>query len=240
MAETSGNGSTTFRHHVNIREGDTYGLLLALILVTFLVMALLDRGGWSRFVLAVMLGAVLLLTLQASHVRRRLKLLGLVLVSITALIALGQAIAGSNSTDGTAYGEFLLLLIAPVVIVARILRHPVVDAQTILGAICAYLMIGMAFAGVYAGIETFETVPFFAQTAHPTHLDFLYFSFVTMTTTGFGDLTAESSTGRVLVMLEALLGQIFLVTLVARLVSMYGMARPARAQPGGARSTPEE
>ena len=147
MAVTSGNGSTTFRHHVNIREGDTYGLLLALILVTFLVMASLDRGGWSRFVLAVMLGAVLLLTLQASHVRRRLKLLGLVLVSITALIALGQAIAGSNSTDGTAYGEFLLVLIAPVVIVNRILRHERSALETILGAICVYVLIAIAFAG---------------------------------------------------------------------------------------------
>src|SRR5438552_2133571 len=63
-------------------------------------------------------------------------------------------------------------------------------------------------------------------------LDFLYFSFVTITTVGYGDLTAGTSTGRVLVTFEALIGQIFLVTLVARLVSMYGVSRrPARAGP---------
>ena len=56
----------------------------------------------------------------------------------------------------------------------------------------------------------------------PNNVDFLYFSFVTITTVGYGDLTAGTSTGRVLVTFEAMIGQIFLVTLVARLVSMYG------------------
>jgi uncharacterized membrane protein len=240
MADGSRRISRTVRVHTAIREGDTYGLLLVLILVTYLAMAALDRSLWSRFALTVMLGAVLLLTLEASHSSRRLKLIGIILVAAAVLVSLGQAIVGENGTDGTSYGMYLLLLIAPVVIVARILRHPVISNQTILGAICAYLLIGMAFAGIYAGIETFDSAPFFAQTAHPTHIDFLYFSFVTITTTGFGDLTAATSVGRVLVTLEALLGQIFLVTLVARLVSMYGRVRAPRSRPESDASAVEE
>ncbi len=77
-----------------------------------------------------------------------------------------------------------------------------------------------------------ETNGFFAQQITPNNVDFLYFSFVTITTVGYGDLTAGTSTGRVLVTFEAMIGQIFLVTLVARLVSMYGTRqRPARDGP---------
>ena len=120
---------------------------------------------------------------------------------------------------------FALVLIAPVVILNRILRHETVGLETILGAICVYVLIAIAFAGIYAGVNDAEPSGFFAQQVTPTNVDFLYFSFVTITTVGYGDLTAGTSTGRVLVTFEALIGQIFLVTLVARLVSMYGVSR---------------
>jgi hypothetical protein len=120
---------------------------------------------------------------------------------------------------------FVLVLMAPLVILARILRHEVVGVETILGAICIYVLLGIAFAGIYAGINDFEAAGFFAQPGPKTNVDFLYFSFSTITTVGFGDFTAGTDVGRVVVTFEALIGQIFLVTLVARLVSMYGIVR---------------
>ena len=123
---------------------------------------------------------------------------------------------------------FGLVLIAPVVILNRIIRHETVGLETILGAICVYVLIAIAFAGIFAAVNDGEPNGFFAQPITPNNVDFLYFSFVTITTVGYGDLTAGTSTGRVLVTFEALIGQIFLVTLVARLVSMYGTRqRPA-------------
>ena len=94
-----------------------------------------------------------------------------------------------------------------------------------MGALCVYVLLGIAFAGVYAGINDFERVGFFAQPGPKTNVDFLYFSFITQTTVGYGDLTPGTDAGRVIVTFEALIGQVFLVTLVARLVSMYGMTR---------------
>ena len=117
---------------------------------------------------------------------------------------------------------FVLVLIAPIVILNRIIRHETVGLETILGAICVYVLIAIAFAGIYGAVNDGEPNGFFAQQIAPNNVDFLYFSFVTITTVGYGDLTAGTSTGRVLVTFEALIGQIFLVTLVARLVSMYG------------------
>ena len=144
------------------------------------------------------------------------------LVVIIEVSTLVQAIIGREGNDGTAYVMFVLLLIAPLVILSRIMHHEVIGMETILGALCIYVLLGIAFAGIYEGINDFEPLGFFAQPGPKTNVDFLYFSFITQTTVGYGDLSPATDTGRVVVTFEALIGQVFLVTLVARLVSMYG------------------
>ncbi len=216
-------GRDAFRER--LVRGDTYGLLLGLLLVTYVMIALLERSPWQRLFMAVMLGAVVLLALHTSHVRERGFRLGVAIVAIVVLSTLVQAIIGRQGNDGTGYLMFVLLLIAPIVVLARIIRHEVVSMETILGALCVYVLLGIAFAGIYAGINDFERLGFFAQPGPKNNVDFLYFSFVTQTTVGYGDLTPGTDAGRVIVTFEALIGQVFLVTLVARLVGMYGIAR---------------
>jgi len=227
-------------HHFNRQDyaerfarGDSYGLLLALLVVLYIVIAADDhRSLWGRFLISVLLGAVLLLAFHTSHVRARGFAIGVVLVVIADTSNLLQALLNRQGGDGSTFIMFALVLIAPVAILNRIIRHETVGLETILGAICVYVLIAIAFAGIYAGVNDAEPSGFFAQQVTPTNVDFLYFSFVTITTVGYGDLTAGTSTGRVLVTFEALIGQIFLVTLVARLVSMYGVSRrPTRAGP---------
>jgi uncharacterized membrane protein len=207
-------------------RGDSYGLLLTLLVVLYLSIAMVDpQSLWGRFFVSVLLGAVLLLAFHTSHVRARGLAIGIVLVVIADTANLIQALFDSHGSDGSTYIMFVLVLIAPIVILNRIIRHETVGLETILGAICVYVLIGIAFAGIYAGVNDAESAGFFAQHVVPNNVDFLYFSFVTITTVGYGDLTAGTSTGRVLVTFEALMGQIFLVTLVARLVGMYGVSR---------------
>ena len=74
-------------------------------------------------------------------------------------------------------------------ILSRIMRHEVIGMETILGALCVYVLLGIAFAGIYAGINDFEPLGFFAQPGPKNNVDFLYFSFITQTTVGYGDLT---------------------------------------------------
>jgi uncharacterized membrane protein len=225
------------RHHRDYAErfarGDSYGLLLSLLVVLYLVIATADhRSLWGRFLVSVLLGAVLLLAFHTSHVRAKGFAIGVVLVVIADTSNLLQALFNRQGGDGSTFIMFALVLIAPVAILNRIIRHETVGLETILGAICVYVLIGIAFAGIYAGVNDAEPTGFFAQQITPNNVDYLYFSFVTITTVGYGDLTAGTSTGRVLVTFEALIGQIFLVTLVARLVSMYGVSRrPTRAGP---------
>jgi hypothetical protein len=86
----------------------------------------------------------------------------------------------------------------------------------------------MMFSFAYAAIDAIDPSPFFVQTSHATIPDFLYFSFVTQTTVGYGDFTAAGNLGRALASLEALIGQLYLVTVIAVLVSrMAGQSRRA-------------
>jgi hypothetical protein len=208
-----------------LRKGDTYGLLLGLILATYIVMAALDHGLWARFVVSAMLGCVLLLALHTSHVRGRSFRIVAGLVVLVALSTFIQALLNRHGNDGTTFLMFLLVLAAPFVVLVRILRHRVISTETILGAICVYVLLGLAFAGIYGGMNDIEGGKFFVQHVSDNSIDFLYFSFVVLTTLGFGDLTPAPNMARVVVTFEALIGQIFLVTLVARLMSLYGLER---------------
>jgi Ion channel len=211
-----------------LRRGDTYGVLLALLLITYVLIALLERSPWERFVITAMLGAVFLLTLHTSRVRHRAFLVGLAVVMIIEAATFVQALVGREGNDGSGYVIFVFLLITPIVILSRILRHETIGVETVLGALCVYVLLGITFAGIYAGINDFEPTGFFAQPGHRSNVDFLYFSFITQTTVGYGDLTPGTDIGRVIVTFEALVGQIFLVTLVARLVGLLGTTRRAR------------
>lgn len=205
-----------------LQEGDTYGLLLILIIVTYFLLAFVGSSHWGKVALAVAFAAVLLLTLHTSHVRGRWIRITSVLAAFTISLNVVLAISDQDGITGLNYLWIGFLVASPVVILARILRHPRVDLETILGAICSYLLIGLAFASIYGMIQQAGSENFFAQPGPYQQIDFLYFSYVVLTTTGFGDFTAGTSIGKVLVTLEALIGQVFLVTIVASLVASFG------------------
>jgi hypothetical protein len=112
----------------------------------------------------------------------------------------------------------------------------VIDVRTVLGAVCIYVLLGMLYAFLYAAIDALSSGPFFVQTAHATTPDFLYFSYITQTTVGYGDFTAQGDLGRALAVLEAMGGQLYLVTIIAVLVSRlsgnaFGAGRPDAPTP---------
>jgi Ion channel len=200
--------------------------LLAVIVLTFLGLAQIHPERWSRLVLAPSLGAMLLLALYASRARPRLIKAAVIGIAVAYVLVLFEVIFDTDLFDGSTYAIYgLLLVISPAVIINRILRHPEVRVVTILGAVCAYLLIGMVFGFVYAGIDRVDTRPFFEGQPVVDQFDFFYFSYASLTTVGFGDFAARNDLGRGLSVLEAALGQIFLVTLIARLVSLFGQKR---------------
>lgn len=210
-----------------LQEGDTYGLLLILIIIAYVLIAFVGTSHWGKVLLSVAFAGVLLLTLHTSHVRGRWMRVTFVLAAITISTNVVQAVVNDEGVTGLSYLWIGFLVASPVVILYRILRHPSVDLETILGAICAYLLIGIAFGATYGMLQTVGSENFFTQPGPYERIDFLYFSFIVLTTTGFGDLTPYTSVGKVIVTLEALIGQVFLVTIVASLVASFGFRRGA-------------
>ena len=225
-------------HHDDEGEGSVeahlpayrFGIVLGLLFLTFIFMASGPTGDWVPFVVVVLQGATLLAALSAAGAPRRLWRVAIVVVVIALVSGLTVWTSGVDSGGGTVFILNVLLVAgAPVVIARALIRRGLIDIQTVLGAICIYVLLGMLWAFTYAAISGIQTSPFFAQEAKATVADFLYFSFVTLTTTGYGDLTAAGGLGRAVAVLEALLGQLYLVTVVAVIVSRMGRSeRPWR------------
>ncbi len=200
---------------------DAYGLLLAIIVLTFVLLSQIDPARWTRLVVAPAVGAMLLLALYASRARFELMRAAVIALAASYVIVVAEAVFDSEAFAGSIYLIYgLLLLVTPLVIINRILRHPEVQVSTILGAVCAYMLIGMVFGFVYALIGRVDP-PFFASRGPVDQFDYFYFSYSCLTTLGFGDFVSRGDFGRSLSVLEAVLGQIFLVTLIARLVSQF-------------------
>src|SRR5262249_46001580 len=133
--------------------------------------------------------------------------------SICGVLAVAVAVAQtSDSTWAKAAPIVLgaaLALGAPVAIVHRLVRQPRINFTTVAGALCVYLLAGLFFALVYGASAVLNHGDFFAQQHGGSGVDFVYFSFVTLTTTGYGDLTAGTDAGRMTAILEALFGQLY-------------------------------
>jgi hypothetical protein len=204
---------------------DAYGVLLAIIVITFVLLSQVDPARWTRLVVAPAVGAMLLLSLYASRARYELVRAAVIAVVFSYTIVIAEAFLDTEAFRGSIYLIYgILLVITPVVIINRILRHPEVQVSTILGAICAYMLIGMVFGFVYALVGRIDP-PFFANRGPTDQFDYFYFSYACLTTVGFGDFVSRGDLGRSLSVLEAVAGQIFLVTLIARLVSQFKPTR---------------
>jgi hypothetical protein len=212
--------------------GYRYGVVLVLLFTTYVFMAAGPTHVVARVVTVGLQGATLLTTLIASRAGRHLFRIALVVVVAAFLAALASAVVDSSTDASGVFFALNVLLVGacPVVIALALVRRRVVDVHTVLGAICIYVLIGMIFAFLYTAIGLIEGT-FFVQTQHANMPDYLYFSFVTQTTVGYGDLTASGDLGRAIAAFEALVGQLYLVTVVALVVSNMSRARrPSREE----------
>jgi len=205
---------------------DRFGLVLALLVLSYLVFAI-SGSSTPRILEGSFAVVALWLALHASAVGRQLRLwaAAMFLAAFLAVVIIAQSV-----TDNTARGlselwfvvVFLLTLIA---VLRRVLIHQEVTLETICGALSAYLLLGLMFSAVYGAMADLGEQQLFVQVAQPSIPLRQYFSFTTLTTLGYGDVTAATNIGRAVATLEAICGQIFLVTLVARLVTLWSYQR---------------
>ena len=200
-----------------------YGALLALLIAGYLLSAFIDER-WIGSLQVVLFTVVMILALRSSSVSRRAVRLLLVVAVIGVPVFFAISISSATGDVGTGVANLwtgLVLLVAVVMIVHRVLVFGTVTLQSIFGAFSAYMIVGLMFASFFAAIYHFSGDHFFANNQPGNTQTFQYFSFTTLTTLGYGDFTALESSGRAVAVMEALTGQVFLATLVARLVAAF-------------------
>jgi hypothetical protein len=197
-----------------------YGLVLLSIVLTIIAAAAVGRSQWGRLFVSMLQGATLLLTLRISEAKPRARLVASVLVVSGLIVAAITVMLGDTKTSYAIAAAIsgLLVIGAPVAIVRGVRGQLEVTVRTVLAALSIYLLIGLFFAFTFSLMAVIDSGPFFASGIDGVLPDHLYFSYSTLTTVGFGDLTASEDFGRMTSALEALVGQLYLVTVVALLV----------------------
>ena len=206
-----------------VRPG--YAWLLCMILCFLIVSGFEDRNPLIWAAGTCLKIAIFVLALHISDVGRKYFL---------ATVSLALIVAGASVPARMYHGglEVLvlvtwsaLMLLVPVAILRKIgkeFTEEGVDLEVVLGALCAYLFIGGYFAFLYDVMANLSKSPFFAQPGADSKLNYLYFSFITLTTTGYGDISPAFGPGRMIAVTEAIIGQLYLVSVVAIVVSAYG------------------
>jgi voltage-gated potassium channel len=218
-----------------------FAVLLALILILFVVHPFFFRLGLERWVFSLMLASVLISALYISLQRRRN---AIITIAFSMVVFLGRALpafeASAQVYIAVESALMLLMAIAAVAIVIYVLRAEEVTTDTICAAICAYFMIGLAWGVLYSLLDfiqpgSLHSDPIVARLRAPgliphfVLLDYVEFSFVTLTTLGYGDVVPVLPGIKAVALVEAAAGQFYIAVLIARLVSIH---TAQRGQPG--------
>jgi hypothetical protein len=207
-----------------------YGLLLLATMLSVAVQGTVEPSAVQQVVVTALAGAILLLAFHAASVRPSLIRLAAALAAAALAVAIVRATAGGIGDGVARTMNAALISLGPPAVAVGIVRNlrasGEVRLEAVFGVLSLYVLIGMAFGFVYGAIDHFGGDPFFADGNTATVAHCLYFSLTTLATVGYGDFVARTDLGHTLAVSEALIGQIYLVTVVSLIVSNLG--RPAQ------------
>jgi Ion channel len=214
-----------------VRFLDSYASLLVLLLANFFLLELVDDPRWGAIGSTVLSALALVVAINDPDAGETITRRHWIQIGACVALAFLVLIVDSASAIGLAYLLPAALLVTATLPVTlnRVLHHKRITYETVLGALCSYVLLGLLFAFLYLAVDELGSGAFFAQPGVHEQSEYLYFSFVALTTLGFGDLSPAVGLPQALTVLEALIGQVFLVTLVARLVTLWVRQSEARA-----------
>jgi Ion channel len=198
-----------------------YGGVLLLTLAVAIFALTAPEGRGSRTIEQVAAGATLLVAVVTSRAPRRTRrAAGSALVVALVVTGAGAATGVAEPVVSFAVTAVTLAVTAAVIVagMVRLVLDRGVVLQAVLGAVTIYVLAGLTFAFVIGTIAEGVHGAFFASGTDGVQSERVYYSFTVLTTTGFGDFTAANRGGRALAVLEMLIGQIYLVTVIATLV----------------------
>ncbi len=201
------------------------------MLATYVLGSLTGFHGWTAVLTTVVAALAGVVGLAGSGVRPTVvRGAGIVALAAAILAMLAELADNPHLLGASAFVIVCLLTLAAGAILRAVLAETEVGFRTILGAISVYTILGLLFSFLYAAMDRVGSTPFFGAGVSVKGGDFLFFSFTTLTTTGYGNLVPAAQPGKMFAGLEMLMGQIFLVTLVAGLVSLWRPGLLARTR----------
>ena len=213
------------------RVANAFGLVLLLVLATYALGSLTGFHGWTAVLTTLVASSAGVVGLAGSGVRPTVvRGAGILALVAVILAVLAEATDSFHVLGASSFVVVCLLLLAAGAILRAVLMETEVGFRTILGAISVYTILGLLFTFLYAAMDHVQSAPFFGSGVSVNGGDFLFFSFTTLTTTGYGNLVPAAQPGKMFAGLEMLMGQIFLVTLVAGLVSLWRPGLLARTR----------
>lgn len=197
-----------------------------LILTAAIFQLAAPEEDWARWVTIVLQAGVVLAALEVARSSPRVRdAAALALGAVVVVSGIVAIVAGGLGGGPGRLIALALVVLAPAAIVHALVaqvREEGITVETMLAGLSLYLLAGIGFAFLFGAIDEIGSTPFFASGRSGTPSEFLYYSFTTMTTTGYGDFTAGTAVGRAVSVTEALAGQIYLVTVVALIVGNLG------------------
>ncbi|HEX7290235.1 MAG TPA: potassium channel family protein [Conexibacter sp.] len=222
----------TAERTLELESSHRYGIVLAVALTTVLFLVIAPESSWSRAV-GLLLSAGMLLTVIVTSrgdvaMRERA---GVTLAAATLVVVAAVGFEWVEEGVGAAISAALVLatLVQLLHGLAVLLRVRGVTVQAVAGALAVYLLVGIVFSFVISTMARLGSGPYFAQGFDGSESQRVYFSFTSMTTTGFGDLSPATRGGRAVAVLEMLTGQIYLVTVISLLVGNLRRQRAGEA-----------
>ncbi|WP_157749409.1 potassium channel family protein [Jatrophihabitans sp. GAS493] len=200
------------------RGSGRYDIVLMLVVGALVLSPFNDRTLGVAVVVALAL--IFVFALWTANVPRRYFVVA-VTFSIVSLITSIAAQFDNGDAPRAVIATVSAVLCATTIgaIAFHLIAKRQVTTRTLAGSLAIYILFGLLFASIYALIGIVRNDGFFAQSGPQDAVSYLYFSFIALTTVGFGDLTPANDAGRMLVAIEALFGQLYLVTVVAVVVS---------------------
>jgi hypothetical protein len=211
VTETDGEQTAAYRY------GGVF--LLTVMLLVFIIVA--PSAAWSRAVAITLESAALVVAFATSHAREEVRRARATAAGVAAVVVILGVATGLFSPAVTFAIGGILAVAVPLSLVRGLLRMVTtqgVSIRGVAGGLSIYLLVGLGFAWIVGFIAEVGSTPYFAQGTNGNTGDWAYYSFVVLTTTGFGDFTPATRAGHAVAVIEMLVGQLYLVTIIGVLV----------------------